>query len=663
MESTPAMKTRPVVIAIDGPSGSGKSSTSKGIALRANYEYLDTGALYRAATIIASENQLNNGNEIVAELKKHNIFFSRDPKNPITKIDNRDVSQHIRVKQVTDEVSRVSAYPEVRAYLIELQRKYIEMSTNGIVVEGRDIGTIVAPQADCKVFLVADIEARSIRREAELKEMQLLELEQSVAEDLQKRDNLDSSRLVSPLKQANDAIVVDSTFLNLEETIEYIWNILKQKSLLGMPTVVVLGRPNVGKSTLVNRFLGSREAIIEDAPGITRDRVRYEVEWNGKRFVLIDTGGWIPSGDGIELKIAHAAAASLEEADLVLLVVDAKVGAQTEDLALVELVRKSGKDSLLIGNKVDSERDEVEAHSLWNLGLGEPHFVSAAHGRNSGDLLDVIVSKLPEVGRRRIFDASRRIAIVGRPNVGKSSLLNSFAGQARSLVDDAEGTTRDPIDEIFEVDNKVWRFIDTAGIRKRAHQADGVDYFAYLRTERAIDNSEVVLIMIDASKVLTEQDLRIISQSEESGKAIVICMNKWDLVDDERRTQLEREMERNFDQVEWAERINISALTGWHRDRLIPAIERALSSWELRIPTAKLNSFLGQLVGANPPPIRSGKQPKILFATQAGIQPPTFIIFASDFLEPSYRRYIERRLREEFGFAGSPIRISVRMRD
>ena len=657
------MKTRPVVIAIDGPSGSGKSSTSKGIALRANYEYLDTGALYRAATIIASENQLNNGNEIVAELKKHNIFFSRDPKNPITKIDNRDVSQQIRVKQVTDEVSRVSAYPEVRAYLIELQRKYIEMSTNGIVVEGRDIGTIVAPQADCKVFLVADIEARSIRREAELKEMQLLELEQSVAEDLQKRDNLDSSRLVSPLKQANDAIVVDSTFLNLEETIEYIWNILKQKSLLGMPTVVVLGRPNVGKSTLVNRFLGSREAIIEDAPGITRDRVRYEVEWNGKRFVLIDTGGWIPSGDGIELKIAHAAAASLEEADLVLLVVDAKVGAQTEDLALVELVRKSGKDSLLIGNKVDSERDEVEAHSLWNLGLGEPHFVSAAHGRNSGDLLDVIVSKLPEVGRRRIFDASRRIAIVGRPNVGKSSLLNSFAGQARSLVDDAEGTTRDPIDEIFEVDNKVWRFIDTAGIRKRAHQADGVDYFAYLRTERAIDNSEVVLIMIDASKVLTEQDLRIISQSEESGKAIVICMNKWDLVDDERRTQLEREMERNFDQVEWAERINISALTGWHRDRLIPAIERALSSWELRIPTAKLNSFLGQLVGANPPPIRSGKQPKILFATQAGIQPPTFIIFASDFLEPSYRRYIERRLREEFGFAGSPIRISVRMRD
>ena len=657
------MKSRPVVIAIDGPSGSGKSSTSKAIAIRANFEYLDTGALYRAATIVASENRLTSGDEIVAELKKHSISFSRDPRNPITKIDDRDVSQKIRVKQVTDDVSRVSAYPEVRAYLLELQRKYIEMSTNGIVVEGRDIGTVVAPHAACKIFLVADIQARSLRREAELKEMQLLELEQSVAEDLQKRDSLDSSRLVSPLKRANDSIVVDSTFLNLEETIEYIWNILKQKSLLGLPTVVILGRPNVGKSTLVNRFLGSREAIIEDAPGITRDRVRYEVEWNGKRFALIDTGGWIPSGEGIELKIAQAAAGSLAEADLVLLVVDAKVGAQTEDLALVELLRKSGKEILLIGNKVDSERDEVEAHALWNLGLGQPHFVSAAHGRNSGDLLDVVVSKLPEVGRNRTFDASRRIAIVGRPNVGKSSLLNSFAGQARSLVDDAEGTTRDPIDEIFEVENNVWRFIDTAGIRKRAHQADGVDYFAYLRTERAIDNSEIVLIVIDASKILTEQDLRIISQAEESGKAIVICMNKWDLVDEERRLQFEREIERNLDQVAWAERVNISAKTGWHRDRLIPAIERALASWELRIPTAKLNSFLGQLVGANPPPVRSGKQPKILFATQAGIQPPTFIIFASDFLEPSYRRYIERRLREEFGFAGSPIRISVRTRD
>ena len=532
------MKTRPVVIAIDGPSGSGKSSTSKGIALRANYEYLDTGALYRAATIIASENQLSNGNEIVAELKKHNIFFSRDPKNPITKIDNRDVSQHIRVKQVTDEVSRVSAYPEVRAYLIELQRKYIEMSTNGIVVEGRDIGTIVAPQADCKIFLVADIEARSIRREAELKEMQLLELEQSVAEDLQKRDNLDSSRLVSPLKQANDAIVVDSTFLNLEETIEYIWNILKQKSLLGIPTVVVLGRPNVGKSTLVNRFLGSREAIIENAPGITRDRVRYEVEWNGKRFVLIDTGGWIPSGEGIELKIAQAAAGSLAEADLVLLVVDAKVGAQTEDLALVELLRKSGKEILLIGNKVDSERDEVEAHALWNLGLGQPHFVSAAHGRNSGDLLDVVVSKLPEVGRNRTFDSSRRIAIVGRPNVGKSALLNALAGEEIALVSGIAGTTRDVNSAEIKYKNKLIDFYDTAGLRRRGKISAGIEFFSATRTKSAIEKADVCLVLIDATEGLSKQDEHIVGMVKDANKALIVAVSKWDALEDKEENSM-----------------------------------------------------------------------------------------------------------------------------
>jgi len=344
------------------------------------------------------------------------------------------------------------------------------------------------------------------------------------------------------------------------------------------------------------------------------------------------------------------------------LVVDAKVGIQSDDLALVDLLRKSNRRVLLIGNKVDSEKDELDAHSLWNLGLGEPKFVSAAHGRGSGDLLDEVVKLLPEFGEAYVSDFARRIAIVGKPNVGKSSLLNAFAGETRALVDDAEGTTRDPIDEIVEIDGKSWCFIDTAGIRRRSHQADGIDYFATLRTERAIDNSECVIIVIDASLTMTEQDLRIISLAEDSGKALLVCMNKWDLVDEERRLQLDREMDRNLDQVEWAERINVSAKTGWHRDRLIPAVERALQGWETRIPTAKLNAFLGQIVGANPPPVRSGKQPRILFATQAGIAPPTFIIFASDFIEPSYRRFIERRLREEFGFAGTPLRISVRLR-
>ena len=248
-------------------------------------------------------------------------------------------------------------------------------------------------------------------------------------------------------------------------------------------------------------------------------------------------------------------------------------------------------------------------------------------------------------------------------SVGKSSLLNSFAGSVRALVDDAEGTTRDPIDELIELGGRTWRFIDTAGIRRRAHQASGVDYYAALRTERAIENAEVVIMIVDASKAITEQDLRIISLVEDSGKALVIGMNKWDLVDEERRIELEREIERGFDQVEWARRVNISAKTGWHREKLVPALEGALLNWERRVPTAKLNAFLGQIVGSNPPPLRGGKQPKILFATQAGIAPPTFVIFATEFLEGSYRRFIERRLREEFEFSGTPIRISVRIRE
>jgi GTP-binding protein len=426
---------------------------------------------------------------------------------------------------------------------------------------------------------------------------------------------------------------------------------------------VIVGRPNVGKSTLVNRIIGSREAIIEDTPGVTRDRVSYEAEWNGKTFMVIDTGGWEPTSEGIALKISDAAESAISDADLVLFVVDAQVGQQSDDDALISVLRKSKKPVMLIANKVDSEKDELDAHSLWNLGLGEPHFISAAHGRGSGDLLDLIVSQLPEVGASRIDDGYRRIAIVGRPNVGKSSLLNSFAGSTRSLVDDAEGTTRDPVDELIDLGDKTWRFIDTAGIRRRAHQASGSEYYAALRTERAIENAEVVIMIIDASTPITEQDLRIITMVEDSGKALVIGLNKWDLVDEDRRVVLEKETERNFDQVEWAERVNISAKTGWHKDKLLPAIQRSLESWESRVPTGRLNSFLGQLIGSNPPPIRGGKQPKILFATQAGIAPPTFIIFATEFLEASYRRFIERRLREEFGFSGSPIRVSVRIRE
>lgn len=431
-----------------------------------------------------------------------------------------------------------------------------------------------------------------------------------------------------------------------------------------LPIVAVIGRPNVGKSTLINRLIGRREAIIEDQPGITRDRIKYEAQWNGRNFIVMDTGGWEPDPEpaSINAQVSASAELAIREADLILFIIDISVGALDEEVALVSIIRKSGKPVILIGNKADSPETELAIHELWQLGLGEPIPVSALHGRGSGDLLDLVVSALPERHVLEEFDQIRRVVLLGRPNVGKSSLLNSLAGETRAIVDSVAGTTRDPIDEELEFGGETWRFIDTAGIRKHAHQASGTEYYAMLRTESALERGEVAILVIDASEPIAEQDLRIMSKVVDSGRALVIALNKWDLVDEDRRAALEREKERELNQVEWAERINISAKTGWHKDRLAPALHRALEGWQMRIPTAKLNSFLGALIAASPPPVRGGKQPKILFATQPSTCPPRFVIFASGFLEPSYRRFIERRLREEFGFAGTPVEVSVRIR-
>ena len=649
-----------LVLAIDGPSGSGKSSTAKAIALRANWSYLDTGALYRAVTYLALENKFESENEIINSLKLNTILFDTNPANPKIFVNGKDVSSEIRLQRINDLVSKVSAMPEVRKILLELQRKYIAEAPIGIVVEGRDIGTVVAPDAQLKVYLHADIDARAQRRENEMLER----IDRSeVGKSLASRDEVDSTRAVSPLTQAEDAAVIDSTRLSLQEVVDQIWKWLKQRNLLGLPTIAVIGRPNVGKSTLVNRMIGRREAIVEDTPGVTRDRVKYEAEWNGRRFFLIDTGGWEVKPEGISEKITAGAEAAIKESDLVMFVVDAQIGALDEDQSLVDLLRKSGKKVILVANKIDNAEDEADGYALWNLGLGEPRFVSALHGRGSGDLLDLLIAQLPEVGTAQVDDGYRRVALVGRPNVGKSSLLNILAGSPRVLVDDAEGTTRDAVDELIDFGGSTWRFIDTAGIRRRAHQASGTDYYASLRTSIALDRAEVVLIIFDASQILTEQDIRIVSMADEAGKALVIVMNKWDLVDEERQLVLDREIERQLERYPWAQRVNLSAKTGWHRDRLAPALRTALANWEKRIPTAKLNAFLGELVAANPPPVRGGKQPKIKFATQAGTCPPKFVVFASGFLESAYRRFIERRLREVFGFDGTPIEVAVKLKE
>ena len=650
-----------IVVAIDGPSGAGKSSTSRAIAQRARWSYLDTGALYRALTFASLTNKIEDVDQLLEFLSRNPISFSCDPAQPKTFLGERDISDEIRGDEVTKNVSRLSAIPEVRSFLLSLQRRYIAESKRGIVVEGRDIGSVVAPEAQLKIYLTADLAARAQRREAEL--IDSPGSVEAVGESLASRDHIDSTRTASPLVTTPGAVVVDSTYLTLEETIERIWELLKGRNLLGLPIVAILGRPNVGKSTLINRFLGRREAIVEDTPGVTRDRVQYECEWNNREFILMDTGGWESKPDGISVQVSASAEVAMQEADVLCFVVDAHVGALDEDDVLVQELRKAKKPVILIANKVDSENDESDAHALWNLGLGEPHFVSGLHGRGSGDLLDFLVKHLPEVGSAQQHDGFRRVALIGRPNVGKSSLLNALAGEERAIVDDVAGTTRDPVDELIEIGGDIWRFVDTAGIRKRAHQASGSDYYAILRTETALERCEVAVVVLDSTTPISEQDLRILSMVEEAGKAMVLVMNKWDLVDEDRREQIDKELDRNVNHLEWVQRVNVSAKTGWHRDRLAPALRTALQGWEQRIPTSKLNSFLGNLVGATPPPVRGGKQPKIFYATQAGIAPPKFVIFSNGWIEPSYRRFVERRLREEFGFPGTPIMVAIRVKE
>ncbi len=397
------------------------------------------------------------------------------------------------------------------------------------------------------------------------------------------------------------------------------------------PVVAVVGRPNVGKSMLVNRIIGRREAVVQDLPGVTRDRVSYDAEWAGRDFVIVDTGGWAPDAKGMAAQIAAQAELAIGAADAVLFVVDATVGTQDVDEAVVRVLRRSRKPVLLVANKVDDARTEADAAGMWNLGLGEPHAVSALHGRGTGDLLDALLDVLPDTGA--VAEASiggpRRVAIVGRPNVGKSSLLNKVAKAERAVVDNAAGTTVDPVDELVVVGGITYQFIDTAGLRRRVKEASGHEYYASLRTQGAIERAEVCVVVLDASETISDQDLRILSMVEDAGKALVIAYNKWDLTDEERRRYLEREIEQDIQAFAWAPSVNISALTGRGVDRLSKAIEEALEGWETRVSTGKLNAFLGRLAAAHPHPVRGGKQPRILFGTQAHNCPPTFALFTS----------------------------------
>lgn len=430
-----------------------------------------------------------------------------------------------------------------------------------------------------------------------------------------------------------------------------------------LPVVAIIGRPNVGKSTLVNRILGRREAVVQDVPGVTRDRVRYSAEWAGTPFQLVDTGGWEHDATGMRADIAAQATRAVEEADVVVFVVDATVGVTDTDERVVPILRASGKPVVLAANKVDDMVGEADAAMLWSLGLGEPYPVSALHGRGSGDLLDEIVARLPEEGSGVVHAGPRRVAIVGRPNVGKSSLLNKLAGEERAVVDSVAGTTVDPVDEVVELGGEQWLFVDTAGIRRRVKEASGHEYYASLRTQRAIERADVALVVIDASEPISEQDIRIIQMVVDAGRALVVAFSKWDLMDDDRRRELEREIDVDLVGVPWAQSVNISPKTGRGVNKIPPMLVTALDSWSTRVPTGRLNAFLSELVAAHPHPIRGGRQPRILFGTQAATRPPTFALFTTGFLEHGYRRYIERRLRETFGFVGTPMRINLRIRE
>jgi GTP-binding protein len=431
-----------------------------------------------------------------------------------------------------------------------------------------------------------------------------------------------------------------------------------------IPVLAVVGRPNVGKSTLVNRILGRREAVVEDVPGVTRDRVPYDAQWGGRRFTVVDTGGWDPDAQGLAERVRAQAEVAVNAADAVLFVVDAIVGITDADESVVKVLRRSGKPVVLAANKVDDLRREADAAVLWNLGLGEPYAVSALHGRGSGDLLDAVLAALPPAPPERDEAAGgpRRVAVVGKPNVGKSSTLNQIAGEERVVVDEVPGTTVDPVDELIMLGGRPFRFIDTAGIRRRVREASGREYYASLRTATAIERAEVAVVIIDASQSLTEQDQRIITTVADAGRALVLAFNKWDLVDEDRRYYLDREIDRDLARVAWAPRVNVSARTGRHMEKLVPAIDAALEGWETRVPTSTLNTFLGRLVAEHPHHVRGGKLPRILFGTQAQTSPPTFILFTTGRLDPGYVRFIERRLREEFGFVGTPIHLQVRPR-
>jgi GTPase len=436
----------------------------------------------------------------------------------------------------------------------------------------------------------------------------------------------------------------------------------EDESTSRLPRVAVVGRPNVGKSTLVNRILGRRAAITQELPGVTRDQVTYQADWAGRRFELVDTGGWEPKATGLQASVVAQAERAMADADLVLLVVDATVGVTEEDAAVAARLRRGRVPVILVANKVDSAAAEPQVAGLWSLGLGEPLPVSSLHGRGAGDLLDAVVERLGSAVAAADEPRVPALAIVGRSNVGKSSLLNRLAGHDLAIVDPTPGTTRDTVDSIVERAGRSYRLVDTAGMRRSFQQAEGADYFAFVRSLEAVDRADVALLVLEAPLGVAEQDQKVAVRAVEAGCGLVLLANKWDLMDDEARHQFGVDLERKLYFVDWAPMLRVSARTGRGVEKVWGLVDGVLAERSRRIPTAALNQWLERATERTPPPPVRGRPVKVRYATQARVDPPEVVLFTSGQLSPSYRRYLEKDLRRTFGFEGTPVRLVVRVR-
>jgi GTP-binding protein len=432
-----------------------------------------------------------------------------------------------------------------------------------------------------------------------------------------------------------------------------------------LPVVAVVGRPNVGKSTLVNRVIGSRSAVVEEMAGVTRDRREFEADWAGRSFVLVDTGGWEvkPTGE-ISVSIKEQAEAAVSGADAVLFVVDGTTELTDDDTGVISILRSADVPVVLAANKIDNAALEGNIDRFWGLGLGEPHPISAYHGRGVGELLDELVAELPEGVEETEVDETPRVAIVGRPNVGKSTLLNRLLGEQRVIVSEKPGTTRDPIDVDVELDGARYRLIDTAGIRRKPQISEDADFYAVIRAKEALESADVALLLVDATEGVTSQDQRIAREVVDAGVGLVIILNKWDALDEEQRELTERSLPDRFGFVSWAPVLRMAARTGARMQRLPDALEAVLAARETRIATGQLNRSIRHWISAHPPPVRKGRRPKIHYAVQAGTAPPTFVVFQSGGeLGDDYLRFLENRLREEADFTGNPLHILTRARE